>query len=77
MRWFFEFFKNEETSKMKKVYYYEPRNFGTLKFSLSRNDLMEKFAILRLGMLTDNECTKELFLMLWTGKDLVLEFVNF
>lgn len=44
-RWFLELL-DPATSQMRKVYYHDQRNFGTLRFSLSRKELDEKLASL-------------------------------
>jgi len=40
-RWYMEFL-DIHTKKINRVYYHDQRNFGTLKFSLNRQDLVEK-----------------------------------
>jgi len=64
-RWFFEFLdeekgKDNEGKKMKRIYYYDTRNFGTLRFSLSKSELMQKLDSLGPDIL--NDCSEELFL---------------
>lgn len=61
-RWYFEFLEDEETGSTRKIYYYDTRNFGTLRFSLSRGELMDKLDSLGPDILEEGECTQELFL---------------
>lgn len=66
-RWYFEFLDEGPTNpekQTKKVYYYDTRNFGTLKFSLSKQELVDKLNSLGPDILED-EISPELFLELF------------
>ena len=62
VRWYFEFLEDERIGSTRKVYYYDIRNFGTLRFSLSKRELVEKLDSLGPDILQDGECTEEIFL---------------
>lgn len=59
-RWFFETL-DTSTGQRRKIYYRDPRNFGTLIFSLSAIELENKLASLGPDML-DNNTTEDVFL---------------
>mmetsp|Transcript_23023 Transcript_23023/g.37907 ORF Transcript_23023/g.37907 Transcript_23023/m.37907 type:complete len:669 (-) Transcript_23023:31-2037(-) len=59
-RWFFETM-NMKNGQKRKIYYRDARNFGTLIFSLSADELDKKLASLGADMLLDNT-TEEMFL---------------
>lgn len=59
-RWFFETL-DTSTGQRRKIYYRDPRNFGTLIFSLSALELENKLASLGPDML-DNNTTEDVFL---------------
>jgi len=55
-RWYFEFVDEllmNPDKKSKKVFYYDTRNFGTLRFSLSKKELMDKLQSLGPDILQD------------------------
>ena len=67
-RWYFEFL-DESTSTTsssqmtsRRIYYYDTRNFGTLRFSLSKKELEEKLKSLGPDILVEDDCTEETFL---------------
>jgi len=67
-RWYLEFLDEDETMSQKderpttkKIYYYDTRNFGTLRFSLSKRELEEKLDSLGPDILT-NTFEEEVFL---------------
>ena len=53
--------QNMETNTIRKIYYFDPRNFGTVKFCLSASELEKKLQSLGQDILTE-EFTIELFL---------------
>jgi len=59
-RWYFEFL-DTQNGNVKRIYYHDTRNFGTLKFSLSSRELEQKLSSLGFDLL-DKETTEELFL---------------
>ena len=59
-RWFFETM-DMKNGQRRKIYYRDTRNFGTLIFSLSADELDKKLASLGADMLVDNT-TEEMFL---------------
>ncbi len=64
-RWYFEFLDEKEHNPDKitrKIYYYDTRNFGTLRFSTSKSELMEKLKSLGPDILYD--CSEASFLEL-------------
>lgn len=61
-RWYFEFLNEDvEGHKLKRIYYYDTRNFGTLRFSLSKQELEAKIDSLGPDIL-DDDITQEIFL---------------
>lgn len=70
-RWYFEFL-DESTSMTssssssertpRRIYYYDTRNFGTLRFSLSKKELEEKLKSLGPDILVEGDCTEDTFL---------------
>ncbi len=50
----------DEERKPRRIYYYDTRNFGTLRFSLSKKELEEKLSSLGPDIL--GGCTEEIFL---------------
>jgi len=56
-RWYLEFLDSKGT--VRKVYYLDTRNFGTLRFSLSNKELMDKLNSIGPDIL--NDCTLEIF----------------
>lgn len=58
-RWSLEFW-NEKNGKKRKIYYLDTRNFGTLRFSLSKRELMDKLDSLGPDILDD--CTEDVFM---------------
>ena len=71
-RWYFEFL-NPSTNgttmsssvSTRKIYYYDTRNFGTLRFSLSKAELEDKIEQLGPDILNPQDCTEEVFLELF------------
>jgi formamidopyrimidine-DNA glycosylase len=62
-RWYFEFLnENDEEKNLKRIYYYDTRNFGTLRFSLSKKELEDKLDSLGPDILDENSITEEIFL---------------
>ncbi len=60
-RWYFEFLDERlDEPKMRRIYYYDTRNFGTLRFSLSKKELEDKLNSLGPDILDD--ITEEKFL---------------
>jgi len=62
-RWYFEFLEegpHNPEKRTRKIYYYDSRNFGTLRFSTSKQELMEKLHSLGPDIL--NGCTQEMFM---------------
>ena len=54
VRWYFEFLhEDKDEAKMRRIYYYDTRNFGTLRFSLSKKELEEKLNSLGPDILDD------------------------
>ena len=51
-----------ETGQKRKIYYSDPRNFGTLRFSLSSKDLADKIDSLGPDMLDVGRTTEDVFL---------------
>jgi formamidopyrimidine-DNA glycosylase len=49
----------------RKIYYYDTRNFGTLRFSLSKAELEDKIDSLGPDILNPQDCTEEVFLDLF------------
>jgi uracil-DNA glycosylase len=67
-RWYLEFLDENESLNQngsapttKKIYYHDTRNFGTLRFSLSKKELEEKLDSLGPDILTD-DFTEQVFL---------------
>jgi len=58
-RWYLEFW-NADTGTARKIYFLDTRNFGTLRFSLSKRELMDKINGLGPDILDD--CTEEIFM---------------
>jgi len=58
-RWYLEFC-NATNGKKRKIYYLDTRNFGTLRFSLSKRELMDKLHSLGPDILDD--CTEDIFM---------------
>lgn len=53
-RWYFEFLDERlDEPKMTRIYYYDTRNFGTLRFSLSKKELDDKLNSLGPDILDD------------------------
>lgn len=64
-RWYFEFIaENEPMKPPRKIFYYDTRNFGTLRFSLSKQELEEKLKSLGPDILNPKDCTEQVFLNL-------------
>ena len=62
-RWYFEFLdegEHNEEKKTRKIFYYDIRNFGTLRFSSSKKELVDKLKSLGPDILDD--CTEEIFI---------------
>lgn len=59
-RWYFELL-DSTTKERRKIYYRDTRNFGTLRFSLSKTEFDEKLAKLGPDMM-DMNTTEEVFL---------------
>ena len=59
-RWYMDFW-DPNNEKTRRVYYHDTRNFGTLRFSLSESELMQKLATLGLDIL-DSKTTVDGFL---------------
>lgn len=62
-RWYFEFLDEGEHNPEKltrKIFYYDTRNFGTLRFSTSKMELMDKLKSLGPDILDD--CTENIFI---------------
>lgn len=59
-RWYMDFW-DPNNEKTRRVYYHDTRNFGTLRFSLSESELMQKLATLGLDIL-DPKTTVDGFL---------------
>jgi formamidopyrimidine-DNA glycosylase len=80
-RWYFEFLDSTITSTttlleeeqqqpepaLKRIYYYDTRNFGTLRFSLSKKELEDKLKSLGPDIL-DDDITEESFLEIMTSQ---------
>mmetsp|Transcript_26819 Transcript_26819/g.55282 ORF Transcript_26819/g.55282 Transcript_26819/m.55282 type:complete len:126 (+) Transcript_26819:638-1015(+) len=60
-RWYLEIM-DVTTSKRRKIYYRDARNFGTLRFSLSSKELDEKLDSLGPDMLDIDNTTEDTFL---------------
>lgn len=60
-RWFLELL-DPQTGQIRKVYYHDQRNFGTLRFSLSRQELQDKLASLGPDILDPTNTTEGDFL---------------
>ncbi len=64
-RWYFEFLDerlSSEEQRPRRIYYYDTRNFGTLRFSLSKKELDEKLGSLGPDILVEDDCTEAMFL---------------
>lgn len=70
-RWYLEFLTDNPSDNgtlstsfatTRKIYYYDTRNFGTLRFSLSKSELEEKIESLGPDILNPQDCTEEVFL---------------
>lgn len=59
-RWYIELM-DTTTRQTRRIYYRDTRNFGTLKFILSAQELMDKLDTLGPDVL-DNKCTEDVFL---------------
>lgn len=62
-RWYFEFLdegEHNEEKKTRTIFYYDTRNFGTLRFSSSKKELVDKLKSLGPDILDD--CTEEIFI---------------
>jgi formamidopyrimidine-DNA glycosylase len=59
-RWFMELL-DPTTDQIRKIYYHDQRNFGTLRFSLSRQELLEKLESLGPDIM-DEDTTEAEFL---------------
>lgn len=59
-RWYMDFW-DPKTERTRRVFYHDTRNFGTLRFSLSESELMQKLATLGLDIL-DAKTTVDGFL---------------
>lgn len=62
-RWMLELL-DTETGRIRKIFYHDQRNFGTLRFCLSREELEDKLDSLGLDILDANGTTEEEFLAL-------------
>ena len=54
-RWRFDFL-DTSTNTIKQIFYHDTRNFGTLKFSLSANELEKKLLSLGYDLLNESTC---------------------
>ncbi|KAL3782292.1 hypothetical protein ACHAW5_010594 [Stephanodiscus triporus] len=61
IRWYFELM-NTHTKELRRIYYRDSRNFGTLRFCLSASELNEKLASLGPDLLDLENTTEEVFL---------------
>ena len=59
-RWYLEL-HNDETGKRTRIYYYDNRNFGTLRFCLSRSELAAKLESLGPDILDTTDTTVAVF----------------
>ena len=60
-RWYFELM-DQTTKERRKIYYRDTRNFGTLRFSLSKAEFDDKLAKLGPDMMDIENTTEEVFL---------------
>lgn len=67
-RWYFEFWDVTSQSS-RKIFYMDSRNFGTLRFSLSKKELQEKLDSLGPDFLSDDDNH-------WLTLDMFLKIVN-
>lgn len=76
-RWYFEFL-NEDTEgqNLKRIYYYDTRNFGTLRFSLSKQELETKIDSLGPDILDDN-FTENTFLAIMSRQRQTINICKF
>ena len=65
------------TRKIVKIYYHDMRNFGTLKFCLSRKDLDDKLSALGPDILEPSTTTEDVFLEIWSKKNTSLNICKF
>ena len=65
------------TRKIVKIYYHDMRNFGTLKFCLSRKDLDDKLSALGPDILEPSTTTEDVFLEIWSKKNPSLNICKF
>ena len=65
------------TRKIVKIYYHDMRNFGTLKFCLSRKDLDDKLSALGPDILEPSTTTEDVFLEIWSKKNPPLNICKF
>ena len=61
LRWYFELM-DTRTNELRKIFYKDPRNFGTLRFCVSASELNEKLASLGPDLLDFENTTEEVFL---------------
>jgi formamidopyrimidine-DNA glycosylase len=81
MRWYMEFIEGLTQNRSgrinpRRIYFQDPRGFGTIRFSLSRQELMEKLASLGPDML-DEVFAKEIFLKILASKRPELNICKF
>jgi formamidopyrimidine-DNA glycosylase len=69
-RWFMEFL-DMTRNLSRRIYFQDPRSFGTIRFSLSRKELMDKLSCLGPDVL-DNEFSEEAFLNRLSSKSMEL-----
>ena len=75
-RWYLEVL-DLTNNKRNKIYYHDMRNFGTLKFCLSRAELEAKLESLGPDILETARTTEDVFLEIWSQKNPSLNVCKF
>lgn len=75
-RWYMETL-DLKSKKASRIYYHDRRNFGTLKFCLSRAELEEKLQSLGPDILETSTTTEDVFLEIWSQKNPALNVCKF
>ena len=75
-RWYLELM-DPTTQEKNRIYYHDIRNFGTLKFCLSRAELEDKLQTLGPDILKLETTSEDTFLEMWSGKNPSLNVCKF
>ena len=75
-RWYLELM-GPSTLEKNRIYYHDIRNFGTLKFCLSKAELEDKLQTLGPDILEMATTTEDTFLEVWSSKNPSLNVCKF